>query len=392
PARSPVLVEAQPSGGSGDYGPNAGVYFATWSYNTTSNVGVNATLNFTEPGTYAITLTLYDYAGVSLSTLLPYIATGPFSAIGGGTDARVGVPFTLTADPATGGNAPYTYGWSLGDGGTGTGASVMHVWNAAGTFLVTLFVVDAEGVIFRISETVTVAPAASAEVSASRVLVDAGEPVTFTPSVSGGSGSLTYVWNFGDGSPTTTGPSAVHTFRSLGAFAVFVDVADASGPFAEAWVTVTVNPALGGSVALTKPSMGVGAVKTFVATPTGGTAPFSFEWEFGDGSAGVGATTTHAYGAAGNYSAKVWINDSAGVSFGRSVIVTVGSNDSGSGGGPPSLDLPTGENALLVAAGIAGLAILGTAVYWRRRGVSEGDPAPEAPEAADDGQGPVPGP
>jgi chitodextrinase len=39
-------------------------------------------------------------------------------------------------------NAPLTYSWTFGDGGTGTGATVAHVFNSGGTFTVTLTVSD----------------------------------------------------------------------------------------------------------------------------------------------------------------------------------------------------------------------------------------------------------
>jgi PKD repeat protein len=50
---------------------------------------------------------------------------------------------------------------------------------------------------------------------------------------------------------------------------------------------------------------------SFDAHPDGGVAggPATVTWDFGDGSTGSGATTTHAYAAAGTYAAVVTVTD-----------------------------------------------------------------------------------
>ena len=46
--------------------------------------------------------------------------------------------------------------------------------------------------------------------------------VSFVAKALNGTPPFTYVWNFGDGSPTTTGPTAVHRYEKLGRYAPFV--------------------------------------------------------------------------------------------------------------------------------------------------------------------------
>ncbi len=60
----------------------------------------------------------------------------------------------------------------------------------------------------------------------------------------------------------------------------------------------------------------------FRAQAHGGLVPYSYRWEFGDGTAGFGASAGHVY-AAGNWTATVWINDSAGRSLEESFRVSV---------------------------------------------------------------------
>lgn len=55
------------------------------------------------------------------------------------------------------------------------------------------------------------------------------------------SGALSFEWDFGDGSPTTTGPVANHVFTEPGAFTVTVRVTDTNGASASASVRIEVT-------------------------------------------------------------------------------------------------------------------------------------------------------
>ncbi|MCI4365421.1 MAG: PKD domain-containing protein [Thermoplasmata archaeon] len=61
----------------------------------------------------------------------------------------------------------------------------------------------------------------------------------------------------------------------------------------------------------------------FTAEGQGGLSPYSFRWVYGDGTTGTGPAPTHLYRVAGNYTARVWINDSAGGSAARAFSVSV---------------------------------------------------------------------
>jgi PKD repeat protein len=50
----------------------------------------------------------------------------------------------------------------------------------------------------------------------------------------------------------------------------------------------------------------------FAAHGTGGSAPYTYELDFGDGATGAGETLAHTYTAAGSYTARVTLRDSSG--------------------------------------------------------------------------------
>src|SRR5207302_3777888 len=49
---------------------------------------------------------------------------------------------------------------------------------------------------------------------------------------------------------------------------------------------------------------------TFTGSASGGTAPYTFSWAFGDGSTGTGSTVSHSYGTAGTFTVTLTVKDS----------------------------------------------------------------------------------
>ena len=55
----------------------------------------------------------------------------------------------------------------------------------------------------------------------------------------------------------------------------------------------------------------VNGVVTFTATTTGGTAPYTVNWSFGDGATGTGAAVTHTYASAQPFTVTENMTDSS---------------------------------------------------------------------------------
>ncbi len=55
----------------------------------------------------------------------------------------------------------------------------------------------------------------------------------------------------------------------------------------------------------------IGNTVSFTAVPSGGTSPYSFSWDFGDGQTGTGNLTQHRYTVAGSFSVTLNVTDSA---------------------------------------------------------------------------------
>jgi len=171
--------------------------------------------------------------------------------------------------------------------------------------------------------------------------------VSFTGSAQGGTAPYTYSWNFGDGSAASTAQNPSHTYTAAGTYNATLTVTDISSPAktASAIVTTKVN-AVGNPLAATAsatPTSGqIPLSVAFTGTGTGGTPPYSFSWNFGDGSAASTAQNpSHTYSTAGNFTATLRVTDSS--SPAQTATSTVPITSTPVQGAPPGA--PTGLSA-----------------------------------------------
>lgn len=186
-------------------------------------------------------------------------ANGPYTGVAGS-------PVTFSAagssDPEGG---PLTYGWSFGDGTTGTGASTSKTYASAGNYTVTLTVTDDKGATATSSASATItAGSPSNQPPTARIngpyTGTAGTAIAFSAAGSSDpeGGSLTYQWSFGDGT-TATGVSPAKAYTAAGTFIVTLTVTDDKGATATAATTATITGGGGG----------------------GGTTPLTWSYSFG---------------------------------------------------------------------------------------------------------------
>ena len=125
-----------------------------------------------------------------------------------------------------------------------------------------------------------------------------------------------FVWDFGDGD-SAAGRNQTHEFDSPGTFAVTLTILDTLGRIQRVTKSVTVG-------------QGVVPIASFFTSPSspiinqainfnasGSTAEpghriIDYAWNFGDGSTGSGALTTHAYSQTGTYTVSLKVTDDAG--------------------------------------------------------------------------------
>ncbi len=108
-----------------------GTYTYLWNFGdgTTANTA-NPTKTYTTAGNYSVTLQVTDTAAHTvMSNTINMTTWAPLTVSSSATPTVIIVGSSITFNAlAQGGNGVYTYTWTYGDGTTGTGASVNHVY------------------------------------------------------------------------------------------------------------------------------------------------------------------------------------------------------------------------------------------------------------------------
>jgi len=117
-----------------------------------------------------------------------------------------------------------------------------------------------------------------------------------------------------------------HSFASAGSYTVTLSVTDSGGQRVQASKTVTVNAQLSGSFSYSPSSPLPLEAVTFSATGSGGAQPYSYSWDFGDGTTANGQTVRHSYLLPGSYVVTLTITDASGQRFTTSQTVIVLTN------------------------------------------------------------------
>lgn len=152
----------------------------------------------------------------------------------------------------------------------------------------------------------------------------------FAGSASGGLPPYAWLWDFGDGS-TSTLQNPSHTYTSAGVFNVSLQVSDSNNPktVTTVYTTATVAGLLPPIASFTAIPSNVltGQTVSFNGTSshaqeTGATI-VSYQWNFGDGSTGTGATATHVYSTVGVMNVVLTVTDSLGLTDTETVPVNV---------------------------------------------------------------------
>ncbi len=163
----------------------------------------------------------------------------PTAAISGPQRVIVGETFTLDGSASTPGSGEQitSYAWDLGDGTAAAGATIQHVYRAAGFYNVTLTVTNDRGVagVTTMQTRADGAQATPPPVQPPVAVIVApsqgvaGEPIVFDASQSTSSNPLLlYGWNFGDGT-TAIAVQAFKTYSQPGIYNVVLNVRDDQG-------------------------------------------------------------------------------------------------------------------------------------------------------------------
>ncbi|MCD4527480.1 PKD domain-containing protein [Nocardioides sp. cx-173] len=231
-----------------------------------------------------------------------------------------------------------SYLWQFGDGTTASEASPSHVYANAGTYEVTLTVIDDDGGQSTVTASVSVTDPTNAAPTAAFALLaplEVGLRPRFDASTStDADGTVTgWSWDFGNGR-TSTQAAGRGDYRTSGpgTYLVTLTVTDNDGAMHKVARNVTVSEA---AVPVLSAPVNAPPTPSFQASPRGLTVDFTstatdtdgtidtYLWQFGDGTTAREANPSHAYADAGTYEVALTVTDDAGAQGTTTGTVTV---------------------------------------------------------------------
>jgi len=298
-----------------------------------------ATHAFAGEGDYTVALTVTDDRGQETtgSKVLHIVsaATAPQASCNVSGEYVVGqsLSFDGSASTPPPGRVITAYEWDFGDGATATGIQVDHVYDRAGRYETVLRVTDDQGgwseahVFFGIYAEANHDPSGSINYPEQGIT---NEPVAMSAAGSDPDGdSLTYEWDFGDGS-TATGAAVSHTYTSVGNYSITATIADGRGGTAVLTGQIEVIARPDHNVAPVAGAGGPYQGNINEAIIFDGSASYdlnldslTYTWNFGDGATGTGANPTHTYVTAGTYTVSLTVTDPDGLTDSNTASVRV---------------------------------------------------------------------
>jgi len=322
-AGEPVNFTTATTGGSGPYSFN-------WNYGDGgSGSGNPANHSFAAAGTFNVTVTVTDGVGETATVTHSVAVTQSFAVSITSiapSPSEIGVSTNYSAT-AAGGTPTYTFSWDFGDGGPAvSGSLVAHTYTVAGTFSVTIGAADSANHTATATQTLLINSKLAVTTAASLNPADAGVPVSFAPTSTGGVGSLVCDWSFGDGWSASK-CNTIHTYATTGSFTARLTATDTLGVTSSGSlsISITVTPTVNFTSSPATPTTGQSV--TFTATTIGGAGPFTFSWNCGDGSPDEsGSPATHTYTTPGIFTVSLTTKDANGGATVTTIFLTIAEN------------------------------------------------------------------
>ncbi len=293
--------------------PASGVTYL-WSFGDGSTSSATSpSHNYTTSGTYSVTLLATNSNGCSKTVVRPgnvRIWSKPQAIFAANPTTPCSVPVTVAfTSGVSGGQQPYNYAWTFGNGTTSTVINPVVTYTGAGPYSVRLIVTDGRGCADTLLKPNYI-QSTNTQANFSYPVVCAGSPVTFTNTSA--PVPTAAQWNFGSGAipSTSTAISPTTTFAAPGTYSVQLITTGLGGcrDTTIKLVTIAGGPTVDFTASNTNPCSAPATVN-FSNGTIGGT---SYEWHFGDGGSSTATNPSHTYNRYGLFTDTLIATNAAG--------------------------------------------------------------------------------
>ena len=255
--------------GANSYSTKGEIISYTWDFGDGQSAeGIEVNHAYGEEGTYIVTLIIRDDKGntaIDTATIeiTNVLLQSPVAEAGEEKSAKISEAISFDGSKSYDSDGEIIkYAWDFGDGTTGEGEKVEHIYSTIGEFIAKLTVTDNDGLTDTDTTLVEI-------ISESQITADAGpdqqttigKEVCFDASKS--TPQITqYSWDFGDGEKAT-GQKVCHTYTLEGTYTVTLTVVDSLGNTAKDTATIIITKTL-----LIHPVADVGEDKEITAGTT----------------------------------------------------------------------------------------------------------------------------
>lgn len=279
-----------------------------WSFgNGQTSTSQNPTVTYTAPGTYTISLLAQNGNSGCTDVATQTITVFPPPVPSFTPSVTVGcAPLVVNFTNNSPGGSNYT--WNFGNGTTGSGFNPGPItYTTNGVFSVTMSMIDGNGCAGTFTATnLIIVTAPIVDFAMDDFEGCAPHVVQFTDLSTSpnpvADPIVSWIWNFGDGSPTYSGQTPPpHTYTNTGQYTVTLTATTQTG--CQGTVTFVDTIHVGGqsnadfSVAppidCAKSNFTFTNLTTFIGTPNPGEV--NYYWDYGDGGTGTGLNPTYEY-------------------------------------------------------------------------------------------------
>jgi gliding motility-associated-like protein len=268
----------------------------------------NPSISYSLPGTYTVRLVVRNAAGIAEEIKTDYITVSPSAVVSFVANmttacAPATIQFTDQSTTPPGAGTITDWLWDFGDGNTSNQQNPTHTYTTTGFYTVSLQITSSSGCrsFTSIGRYIRIVSGIDVNFAFTEPATCVGPFLINFQDQSSGPGTLNYLWNFGNGGPTSTlqNPSAI--YATPGVYTVQLSIQSDLGCTGNITRDITISGKT--TDFIVSPTICIGQTVTFQNNSS--PSPISSSWDFGDGTTSSQTNPVKTFLTAGTFPIKL---------------------------------------------------------------------------------------